>query len=174
MEKKSMIFHIFLTYVVWQILCNVYFLLFGNTLHAKYTFWLFTIIGSIFWGVKFCNCKVSQIFSFQKNKLTLIRMLFCFEIMSIFVLMCVWVAPESTANPIWDGTFAFLHLPEYILSQFVEQIIYVLENTLHFHISMNILNHFYSIYAFTAVILFMELYLLSKEKASVQTHLSNQ
>ena len=167
MEKKSMIFNAFLAYAICQILCNVYFLVFGNTLRAQYTFWLLTINGSIFWGVKFFKCKCSQVFNFQKSKLVLIRILLCFQILSILYLICFLFAPELEVNSILTATFALFHLPEYILSQFVEEIIYILENTSNFNISMTILNHLYSTFSLTAVVIFIELYMLSTEKECV-------
>lgn len=169
MEKKSMIFNAFLAYAICQILCNVYFLVFGNTFRAQYTFWLLTIIGSIciFLGVKFFKCKCSQVFNFQKSKLVLIRILLCFQILSILYLICFLFAPELEVNSILTATFALFHLPEYILSQFVEEIIYILENTSNFNISMTILNHLYSTFSLTAVVIFIELYMLSTEKECV-------
>lgn len=167
MKTKFLLRNIFFIYIVCQILCNIYFLCLHNSISAEFAFWIFTIIGSILFGVKACACEFSDIFSFHTSQHIVIKIVLYCQIISVLFLVYFCFGSVHEINTVLEKVFYIFHLPEYIFSEILSQGIYYLNNMFDFHSINHILHYSYSIYPLTAIVLFVEIYYLSSKKAVV-------
>lgn len=166
MKTKSIVRNIFFSYVICQILCNIYFMCFPSTFQTQSIFWILTILGSIFWGLKVYSYQLSQIFHLPPDKYLLIKIFFCFQINSIPFLMYFSFASMDNINSIWLAAFQVLHLPEFILMEILTQGIYYLECIFSQNLEY-VLHDTYSVYPFTAMLILVEIYFLAAKQKNV-------
>lgn len=166
MKTKSIVRDIILIYVICQMLYNLYFFCVSKTMQAGFIFWLLTILGSLFFGAKLYSCQLSQILQMRVDKFLFLKILICLQIISIPFLVYFSFVSIDEIHPVFVGIFEVLHLPECILLDVVHEIIYYVVDLLTQNAEY-VLHYAFSIYPFTAILLFMEIYLLSKKQKNI-------